>query len=650
MARPITLSNGELHVGINNYGMVHDFYYPHVGFENHSAGKDLRHKVGVWVDGVCSWIDDGNWEFLFRTSPAALIGHTRAKNDGLGVILEFDDFVDAENNIFLRNIHVVNTREEEREIRLFMHQAFVIGDSRSNTDTAQYLPDSDAIVHYRGNRVFVISGRDEDGKMFDQRSIGLFGIEGKEGTYKDAEDGELSNGSVEHGRVDSTLRFVLNIPAHNSKRVHYWIAAGKKLREAVDLHKTMHENENSLTLRQDATSTWWNEWLAPVLASAESLPFVRKQLYIKSAMVLKSHIDKNGAIIASTDTTMLNYARDAYGYCWPRDGAYVLWPLIRLGYTKEPLNFFLFMLGSLHPSGYLMHKYRADGALGTSWHPYQHGSIVAPPIQEDETASTLFMYAQFHSMSPNAAMLPQFYEPFVKQMANFLASYVEDITGLPKPTYDLWEEKFLTSTYTTAVTHAALLAAVDLAEEMNDSDSAVRWRSVANDIAVAAKKHLYKADEHKAVKGILAIDGRIDVDETVDASSFYGLFMYGLFAAISDELHGIFDTTTAALRTPNSSMGLARYENDAYQRRTHDGAPNPWIISSLWEAQYCVEVGQTARSEEILQWVETLASGSGMFSEQIDPHTFEPISVEPLVWSHAEYMATILDTLSGDHS
>src|SRR5690606_3988485 len=116
----------------------------------------------------------------------ALIGNTIAKNKNLNIMLEFDDLVDAEMSAFIRNIHVINLSDTDREIRLFMHQAFAIGDSRSNTDTAQYLPDSNALVHYRGRRAFVISGRSGD-TPFDQHSVGLFGIENYEGTYKDAE-------------------------------------------------------------------------------------------------------------------------------------------------------------------------------------------------------------------------------------------------------------------------------------------------------------------------------------------------------------------------------------------------------------------------------------------------------------------------------
>ena len=37
MSRPIVLSNGHMHVGLNTFGLVHDFYFPYVGQENHAA-------------------------------------------------------------------------------------------------------------------------------------------------------------------------------------------------------------------------------------------------------------------------------------------------------------------------------------------------------------------------------------------------------------------------------------------------------------------------------------------------------------------------------------------------------------------------------------------------------------------------------------
>ena len=36
---------------------------------------------------------------------------------------------------------------------------------------------------------------------------------------------------------------------------------------------------------------------------------------------------------------------------------------------------------------------------------------------------------------------------------------------------------------------------------------------------------------------------------------------------------------------------------------------------------------------------------SGMMSEQLDPQTGEQISASPLVWSHAEFVHTVIDYL-----
>jgi GH15 family glucan-1,4-alpha-glucosidase len=644
MARPIVLGNGELHVGINNFGLVHDFYFPYVGLENHSAGQNLRHRVGVWIDGSISWLDDGSWEFKFRYPHRALIGHTIATNQTLGLLLEFDDIVDATISAFMRNIHVVNLRDEVREVRLFMHQAFAIGDARSNTDTAQYLPDSNAILHYRGRRAFVISGS-MNNEPFDQHSIGLFDIEGHEGTYRDADDGELSNSNVEHGRVDSTLRFLIRLPALSSQRVHYWIAAGTSTREALYVHKQI--SDDGVLKRLHSTADWWHHWLAPAGHVAEKIAPEFRESFLQSMMIIKSQIDKRGAVIASTDTAMLNYSRDAYGYSWPRDGAYVLWPLIRMGYVDEPRRFFEFCRRGLHASGYLMHKYRADGAIGSSWHPYvQADGSYAPPIQEDETALVLFVFAQFYQAHHDSRMLREFYEPMVLPMAEFLAGYIDPMTGLPKPSYDLWEEIYLTTTYSTSVVYAALLAAADLAEAADDSDHAVKWRSAAEDIRTAAHKHLYNSERKAFFKGVIVKDGQIEHNETFDMSSVFGVFMFGLFGIDSDELKSAVTTLESTFTKDGIVLGLPRYEEDNYYRVSPEVTGNWWYICSLWMAQYYSEIGNSEASTRILSWVRDHAESTGVLSEQLSPLDESPISVAPLTWSHAEYVATLLDTIT----
>lgn len=643
MARPIVLSNGELHVGINKYGLVHDFYFPYVGFENHAAGKSLRHRVGIWIDGQTSWLDDGGWEFTFRYPTSALIGHTLAKNEHMGVLLEFDDVVDSQISAFMRNVHVINLRPNPREIRLFMHQAFVISDARDNTDTAQYLPDSHSILHYRGRRAFIVAGTTE-GKPFDQYTVGLFGIEGYEGTYRDADDGELSFNSAEHGRVDSTLRFSLHIGAHSSERVHYWIAAGTSMREALYIHKQI--SEDGLLKRLHSTADWWREWLAPAEVTAAKIAPEHRENFLKSIMIIKSQIDKRGSVIASTDTAMLNYSRDAYAYCWPRDGAFTLWPLIRMGYVDEPHRFFEFCQRAMHPSGYLMHKYRADGALGSSWHSYIHeDGMTSPPIQEDETALVLFVFTQYYHMHASPRLLREFYHTMVTPMANFLASFINKTTGLPHASYDLWEERYLTSTYTTAVVYAALLAAADLADIAEDSDNAVKWRTAADDIASAAHKHLFNNERGCLRKGLLVKNGQVEYNDTLDMSSVFGGFMFGLYSVDSPEITRSIDAVKNIFGVNTGTVGLPRYENDFYCRVDPNSQGNWWIITTLWMAQYYQETNNDEEARRILAWVKDHSGTTGILPEQLNPIDERFVSVAPLTWSHAEYVATLLDTI-----
>lgn len=642
MSRPIVLSNGELHVGINRNGFVHDFYYPYVGVENHSSGQHTRHRFGVWVDGSIHWLDNGNWDIRFDYQPETLISDIEAKNEQIGIVLKFQDAVDWDIAAFMRHITVQNLRDEQRDVRVFMHQAFAVGDSRSHTDTAQYLPDSDAILHYRGRRAFVISGR-SGGREFDQYTIGLFGSEGRDGTYRDAEDGELSFCNVEHGRVDSTLRFKLSLEPNSSETIEYWIAAGTSTRDALQVHKNI--SEVGIISRLEETSREWKKWLEPAKRAAEKIDPKYRETFLKSVLLIKSQTDKRGAVIASTDTTMLNYSRDAYAYCWPRDGAYVLWPLIRMGYKEEALRFFEFMKKGLHPNGYLMHKYRADGALGSSWHPYVHDGMSGPPIQEDETAGVLFVFTEYYLQQKDTQLLTDFYEPMILPMANFLNDYIDEVTGLPKPSYDLWEEVYLTTTYTTALTHAALLAAASLAEIMNDHQNAVRWRSTAADIQEAAKKHLYSDERRYFRKGLLVRNGQIEYNDRIDSSSLYGVFMYDLFSHDSTEVTSSVETLKSTFSVSMEQPGIPRYEHDNYHRSDSNILGNWWIITSLWLAQYYETIDQPEHTFATLDWVLSLTNTSGILPEQLDPHTSSFMSVAPLTWSHAEYVSTLLDTI-----
>lgn len=642
MTRPLLYSNGRMQVGINLYGMVHDLYYPWVGLENHARAGNMRHRIGVFVDGAFSWLDDDSWEFDMRYQDRTQIGHTMARSNHLNITLEFLDCVAPEDNVFLRSIHVINTADHEREVRLFMQQAFLIGASL-NGDTAQFLPNEPAILHFKGRRNFIISGQDQYGKPFDQHAIGLFGIEGHEGTFRDAEDGWLSNNEVEFGRVDSVIGFTRSLKALDSIHFEYWLAAGKSQWQALETHRKV-QAETMFPFYAQA-ERHWRRWFGP----AEKFLLRLKQVdlhnpFRNSLLVLKSQIDHNGAVMASTDTTMLNYRRDSYAYCWPRDATYAMWPLLRLGYKSEIKNFFTFCRDVLSPDGYLLQKFRPDGAVGSTWLPYVISGRVIPPIQEDETANVIFLFGEYINQNRDRALLVEFYDSLILPAANFMASYIDETTKLPHASYDLWEEKFLTTTYTAATVYAALNAAAKMAERLHRQDDAVRWQTVAEEILQAAQKLLFNKERGYFYKGFLNDGDRgLVYDGTIDASSFYGAFMYGLFPIGSPELTTSMQTLAKTFNFGDGPTYLQRYERDQYYTTDPAGMGNPWFVTSLWAAEYDMQTGNVERAEKTIRWVRDCMLPTGVLSEQVHPDNRTFASVAPLTWSQAEFLSSILD-------
>ncbi len=642
MSRPIMLGNGSMLIGLDKFGMVSDFYYPYIGLEDHVNERIMHHKIGIWVDDQFSWMDDGSWQISLDYEEDAMVSTIKAVNPGQNVALEFHDFVDSEFNAFCRNVHVVNNDEREREISVFFHQFFQISNSNRG-DTALYEPDGNYILDYKGRRSFLVYAENTNGQAFDQFSVGIHGIEGKEGTYKDAEDGELSGNAVEHGLVDSTLRVKTKLPPLSSNRVHYWVAAAASHDDAQKIHKELLGA--GFDQHYKKTQKHWEEWLKIAKSDLKNIPSKYIVPFKKSLFIIKSHIDRRGSILASGDSEMLNYARDNYSYCWPRDACYVLWPLIRMGYQDEPKAFFEFARDVMTEEGAIMHKFQPDRAVGSTWHPLVHRGKPELAIQEDETAIILFMLHEYLQVSADEDFVRRLYTSLIQPAANFMEGFIDKKTKLPHASYDLWEEKFLTSTYTTAITYAGLMAAAKMAEMFEYPDDAIRWQTVAQDIQEEGRKTFYNKDKKFFIKGYLLDDnGKKLVDDTIDTSSLYGAVMFGLFPIDGIEVKDSFITLEEQLLDQSPSKGLPRYEYDRYcapDFNAHKG--NPWFVTTLWLGQLYNELGKPGKAEPLIKWTQDHMMKSGVLSEQIDPSTGEFRSVAPLIWSHAEFTNTLLD-------
>ncbi|HSX37039.1 MAG TPA: glycoside hydrolase family 15 protein [Patescibacteria group bacterium] len=639
MGRPVVLSNGQLFVGLDEYGLVHDFYYPYVGLDNLTNARSSQHKIGVWVDGTFSWTDDGSWKTVVDFKTGSLISQITMRSEVLGVSLNFHDFVDTTYNAFIRRLVITNDKTTKRDIRVFMHQVFQIGRA-GRADTALYVPDDHYLLDYKGRCCLLIAGKITSGGDFDQYAVGNYKVEDKAGTYVDAEDGELSGNAVEHGGVDSVLRFKQEVEGGESFGVDYWIVAASSQTDAQVAHTYFKHYSLDERLRQ--VETYWQDWLKPALERTTALPPEKRQELLRSLLVIKAHCDERGSILASGDSSIFNYGRDYYCYCWPRDGAYAIWPFIRLGMFEEAKRFFNFTRDTMHRDGYLMHKYQPDRAIGSTWHPLVHGRRMELAIQEDETAIVLFMFGEYYRASEDRATLESFYDTFVSPMAHFMMHFVDTTTGLPHASYDLWEEKFLTTTYTVCTVIAGLEAAAKLAEAAEHPDDAVEWRRAAE----GYRSHLdtlYHPDGYFRKGLLLQEDGSLGYDDTLDISSLYGAYMFAGLPLEDPRMQSSLQQTVKRLQGTSPVGGVIRYEKDAYFLENPKYKGNPWIVCSLWLAQYLLGTGQAEEAKSLLEWAYDRKLASGALSEQFDPETGKPVGVTPLVWSHAEMVNTLLD-------
>lgn len=647
MPRDLPLSNGRLLVAFDNDYVIRDIYFPHVGKENHALGH--RFRFGVWVDGAFAWMGSG-WKIDRQYHDSAMVTEVVARNDQLQIELACANGVDFYENVLVRHTVVRNLADRPREVRLFYHHDFrILGNEVG--DTAMFSPDVQAIVHYKEDRYFLMNCRSGTETGVTSYACGTKGVGDAEGTWRDAEDGALQGNPIAQGSVDSTMRVALVVPARGEGSVYYWMAAGKDFREVCTIDSVVREKGPEALLQR--TRGYWSLWVDKDQRGIDLLPANVLERYRQSLLIIRSQIDHGGAVIAATDSDIAQYARDTYAYCWPRDGALVSASLMSAGHVGAPTKFLEFCARVISPLGYLRHKYNPDGSLASSWHGYVRDGRPALPIQEDETALVIWAVWQYFTLYRRIEETAPFYRPLVTRPADFLLSHVDNATGLPLPSYDLWEERWGVHFFTVATVIAGLRAASRMSATFGEDERAAKYQAGADRMVEAMLSIMWSEKDQRFARMATPGQSGYVLDMTVDSA----LLALSEFAVLDiDSPH-----TTSTLKQVEERLwvqtdvgGLARYENDYYHQVEKSDVKkvpgNPWFICTLWLARYYLlrakTSGDLTRGRELLEWAARHASPSGVMAEQLHPHTGAPLSVAPLTWSHAAYVRAVREYIT----
>ncbi|HET7436821.1 MAG TPA: glycoside hydrolase family 15 protein [Thermoanaerobaculia bacterium] len=646
MPRDLTIGNGSLLVAFDSEYRLADFYFPHVGMENHAGA---RFRFGIWANDSLRWVEDASWQKSLDYLRDTLVTDVRCTNEELGLRIRCYDAVDPDANVYVRRIVVRNTREEERDIKIFLHHDFNLYGNAVG-DTAYFDPETQSLIHYKARRYLLINAAVDDAVGVREYACGRTGVGGSEGTWRDAEDGVLSMAPIAQGSVDTTIAIPLHLEASGTAVAVYWICAGRRYSEVRQLDRAVREETAARVLAR--TGSYWYTWVHKPAVELSDLPETVTDLYKRSLLTIATQCDRGGAVLAANDSDIQWGHNDHYSYMWARDAAFVCDALDRAGFPEVTRRFLHFANGVIKDDGFFLHKYNPDGSLASLWHPWYRNGKTQLPIQEDETALVVWLVARHYARTRDLDLLRAVYKRLVIQPADFLMKYRDPETGLPLPSIDMWEERQGVFTFTCAAVYAALSAAAELANLFNDQDRRSTYAKAATEIRDAMMRHLWIESEGRFARGlVLQDDDTLQLDTTIDASTF-AVFYLGVFPPSSAVVEGTMRAIREHLWVHTESGGVARYENDAYHRISDEPTRvpgNPWIICTMWLAEHSIarasNAGELESALDLVRWARSKASQSLLLPEQVDPYAGQALSVAPLTWSHAQVVSVVLGYL-----
>lgn len=626
MPRPLVFGNGELLVCQDGTGTIRDLHWPLYAHLNHLNGHPVR--LGVWTVNGFAWLHDDGWTRRQAYDDGALIGDSEYRHNGLWLSLTVREAVDPERPWFAREVTVQNLGAEEREVRLFQSHDLRLNESDVG-DCAFYHPD-DALVHFKDHVAFAFAGGSATGGLFGF-ATGIKAFDGLEGTWRDAEDGVLEGDPIAQGSVDSTLGVSLTVPAGGVATAWLAMVAGDSVDAAMAGLAELRRLGTSSVLDRRRSH---DAGLHPALPEDEFTADVRRSL-----LLIETNVSREGGVVAANDSDIMETNRATYSYIWPRDGALTCEVLAEHGRGDLRRNFVRWAMRVFDPKrGVFFQKYRGGHAWGASWHPWvgEFGSEF--PHQQDETALTVIAACREAEGDPEFAREVW---PMVHAACQ-VASSLRTLSGLPNPSYDLWEERRGIHFWTVAAVAQALQEAAGLANTLGESPGD-DWRRIGCEMTQALRTQ-FRLPGGGWARMLRPMGDGYEVDATPDAAVLGGSLILEAFRDGS-ELASALEWVTGHLEIRGGIGGVARYTGDYYFRRVDDHPGNPWIICTMWVAQAEAILARSpadlAGVRERLQWVQKRMATTGVLAEQYHPVTGEALSVSPLTWSHAEFVAGV---------
>ncbi len=589
------------------------------------------------INGSTVWLNDQRCQHQQEYLQDTNIVKSTIINEFNGYKVVLYDFVHPHKDVLVRRIEIQNTLPEKRELGFVTFSAA----TNADTDVVGSLFDfaNEGLIHYRSNNYVAICS-----------DIPAAGFQ----IGNNSHDAAISNnlfGKDDIGMMkDAAVAWELGIFDKNEKKYfNIYVCASKTLKEAKGLIREVRAIGAEKMFEE--TEQYWKDFLncvKPIETGREVLD----DLYKRSLLVFRLMYDKkSGGLLAAPEMDEYFTRCGRYAYCWGRDAAFITGALDIVGLNDCVDNFYKWAVSVQDEDGSWQQRFHMDGNLGPCW-----------GLQIDETGTILWGMLNHYNYIKKIEFLNSVWAS-VEAGANFLISFIDEGTGLPKPSFDLWEERFGEHAYSSAAVYAGLHSASEIARILGKSNEYYqKWNDVADKIKQAIVKCFWKEDYRRFIRSIrVKLNGwgeepsqnttiievnakgyKRDVtleDWIVDVSLIGLSIPFEVFDA-NDPM--IKDTVSLIEQVLTSSGvgGIKRYENDTYI------GGNPWILTTLWVALYHAKTGNYSKAKEYLYWAANGKTELGLLPEQINKDTGRPDWVIPLTWSHAMYVHVLSELIN----
>ncbi|PDO09494.1 MAG: glycoside hydrolase family 15 [Candidatus Reconcilbacillus cellulovorans] len=630
------VGNSRFLASLGKTGRIYRLWWPHVDYPQHLDAI----RTGLRLDGRndTAWFDaetDG-----WRHEAGYLLGtnvfRVRATSPHSPVAVETIDYAVPDENFFVRQYAFDNRSDRPVSFEFVWYSSFRPDDSCFyHTTFFEY--SADALIHLRREYVFAVAG-----------SNVCTGYQAGGNAWEAVCSGPLNGNEIDMTPDGAlTWRFE-QVPAGGRTELAVYIAAGHT-RDAA-LQTLSKAKSRSPRHWLETTVDHWRRFLNDVSPLPTDRADIR-DLYERSLLAIRLMCDeRSGGIIAAPEFDEAFSRCGGYGFCWGRDAAFIATALDRAGLTRLSEKFYEWTLTAQDPDGSWQQRHDHDGRLAPNW-----------GLQIDESGSILWGMWQHYLHTRDPGFLKRVW-PAVRKGARFLVGFLDPETGLPRPSHDLWEERFGQHTYSAAAVSAGLTAASRIAEQLGEPGYAAEWSTAAERIRravgelcwneaqgmfyrslnVRVAEPVYREAVRQGKRATVRTNGKgyssyyLSYDATADVSLLGVSVPFELFPPDDPRVERTADEIERRLTVANFG-GLKRYEDDRYV------GGNPWVLTTLWLCLYRTRRGQYDRALPLLEWAVRYRTPTGLLPEQIDPRTGRAAWAVPLAWSHAMFVLAALE-------